>query len=434
LLGSTAPDIPPRYQEFPMQTLNEQTGNPEPLCADRIGFAKLTTTAFRGIDLRPLRDALMAKVVQGTAGPGDGLDLSLIAQLLGDKQTGLSIQAEVVAFHQLFRSPCASKTPKLRVLALAAAIDMGGNTPIEFLLEQSDIELLTLYVVPGVDLPSRLPVHDVAIVIASDSEECRDALGIIDELSSQWPRPLLNPPSRVCNLDRDKLHGILSGVEGLDIPATVCITRAQFSAVAQSSLALEEVAAELQFPVIVRPRGSHAGVGLAKIDDRIGMDGYLARRPEQEFFVSRFVDYANDDDGLFRKYRVVFIAGRPYACHMAVAGRWDIWYLNAGMSDSAAKRLEEETFMRTFDIGFARRHATALAGMAERIGLDYFTVDCAENKRGELLIFEADNTAVVHNMDSPELFPYKPPQMQKIFEAFTAMLYERARAAREHAA
>ena len=90
--------------------------------------------------------------------------------------------------------------------------------------------------------------------------------------------------------------------------------------------------------------------------------------------------------------------------------------------------------MYTFETGFARRHATALTALADRIGLDYFTVDCAENKQGELLIFEADNTAVVHNMDSPELFPYKPPQMRKIFKAFAAMLYGRARQARENAA
>jgi len=90
--------------------------------------------------------------------------------------------------------------------------------------------------------------------------------------------------------------------------------------------------------------------------------------------------------------------------------------------------------MRTFDIGFGRRHQTALAAMADRIGLDYFTIDCAENRRGELLIFEADNTAVVHNMDSPEVFPYKPPQMRKIFEAFATMLQGRARRGREHAA
>jgi hypothetical protein len=119
---------------------------------------------------------------------------------------------------------------------------------------------------------------------------------------------------------------------------------------------------------------------------------------------------------------------------MAIADRWDIWYLNAGMSESAAKRLEEETFMRTFDIGFARRHRTALAGLADRVGLDYFMIDCAENNRGELLIFEADNTAVVHNMDSPELFPYKPPQMRAIFEAFAAMLHRHARLGREQAA
>ena len=389
--------------------------------------------AFEGVDLHPLWQSLMGQVADGTAEAGVALDLSLIAQLLGEKQTGLQIQAEVLAFHRLYRSPCSAAQPGLRVLALAAAIDMGGNTPIEFLLEESGIELTTLYVIPGFDLPLPLPDHDVAIVIASDSDECRDALDIIDRAAARWPRPMLNPPRLVRNLDRDKLHRLLQGIEGLDIPATLCVTSAQLSDVAQSNLSLADIAAELQFPVIVRPRGSHAGVGLAKLDDRAAIAQYLSERQEQEFFISRFVDYANED-GLFRKYRVVFVDGRPYACHMAIADRWDIWYLNAGMSDSASKRLEEETFMRTFDIGFARRHQTALAGMAQRIGLDYFTVDCAENKHGELLIFEADNTAVVHNMDSPELFPYKPPQMRAIFEAFAGMLYRRARQGREHAA
>ena len=406
--------------------LNERNNVVRAMAADRIGFAKLTRMAFDGIDLRPLRDELISKVSGGTAGAGDGMDLSLIAQLQGDKQTGIAIQAEVLAFHQLFRSPCPLEKPKLRVLALAAAIDMGGNTPIEFLLEESGIELKTLFVIPGVDLPLSLPDHDVAIVVASDSDECLDALAIIDQAVARWPRPILNLPRLVGNLDRDKLHRLLSGIEGLDIPATICAARAQLSGVARSDLLLADLAAELKFPLVVRPRGSHAGVGLAKVDDSRALAAYIEDRPEQEFFISRFVDYANDD-GLFRKYRVVFVDGRPYACHMAIADRWDIWYLNAGMSESAAKRLEEETFMRTFDIGFARRHRTALAGMADRIGLDYFTIDCAENKRGKLLIFEADNTAVVHNMDSPDLFPYKPPQMRVIFEAFAAMLCRRAR-------
>src|ERR1700676_3798359 len=411
----------------------EGAGPVRPPCADRIGIARLTTMAFDGTDLRPLRDELMSKVADGTAGAGEGLDLSLIAQLLGDKQTGMAIQAEVLAFHRLFRSPCPAEKPKLRVLALAAAIDMGGNTPIEFLLEDSGIELLTLYVIAGAELPVPLPDHDIAIVIASDSEECRDALRIIDRVAARWPCPILNLPRLVGNLDRDKLHGLLEGIEGLDIPATASVSRAQLSDVAQSKLLCADIAAQLRFPIIVRPRGSHAGVGLAKLDDRAAMDRYLAERPEQEFFVSRFVDYANDD-GLFRKYRVVVIDGRPYACHMAIADRWDIWYLNAHMAFSASKRLEEESFMRDFDAGFADRHQGALAAMADRVGLDYFTIDCGEKRRGELLIFEADNTAVVHNMDSPEVFPYKPPQMCAIFEAFAAMLYRRAQSGRERAA
>jgi hypothetical protein len=416
-----------------MQPDCERTGVIEPLCANRVGMARLAKMAFDGKDLRPMWRNLIAKLIDGTAEAGEGLDLSLIAQLLGDKQAGLAIQQEVLASHQLFRSPCAAKQPRLRVLALAAATDMGSNTPIEFLLEESGIELLMLYVIPEVDLPAPLPDHDIAIVIASDSEDCRVALRKIDEAAARWPRPLLNPPELVCNLDRDKLHQLLRGIEGLVIPATVAVSRAQLADVARSGLSFADIAAELELPVIVRPRGSHAGVGLAKLDDRAAIDQYLAERNEQEFFVSRFVKYASED-GLFRKYRVVFVDGRPYACHMAIAERWDIWYLNAGMSDNAAKRLEEETFMRTFDFGFARRHQSALAGLADRIGLDYFTIDCAETTDGSLLIFEADNTAVVHNMDPPSVFPYKALHMRKIFDAFAAMLYLRVRLGQENAA
>jgi hypothetical protein len=398
-----------------------------------MGLARLTKMAAAGIDLRPLWQELIDKLIGGTIEAGEGLDLSLIAQLLGDKQAGLAIQHEMLASHRLFRSPCAVQNPRLRVLALAAATDIGSNTPIEFLLEDSGIELMTLYVIPEAELPEPLPDHDVAIVVASVSEECRDALRRIGLMMPNWPRSLLNPPHLVCNLDRDRLHGLLLGIEGLAIPATAAASRERLSDLVRSAAAPSDIAADLAFPVIVRPRGSHAGAGLARIDGPAAMERYLGERQEQEFFISRFVDYSGSD-GLFRKYRIVVVDGRPYACHLAVADRWDIWYLNAGMSSSASKRLEEETFMRTFDTGFGRRHRMALTGMIDRIGLDYFTVDCAETKDGSLLIFEADNTAIVHNMDPTEIFPYKAPQMRKVFDAFAAMLYRRAARTQEKAA
>ena len=417
----------------PEAALSNRSGGTRPPCAERVGLAGLTRAYEAGHDLRPLWQQLIAKLLDGTIEAGEGLDLSLIAQLLGDQEAGLAIQNVILSSHQLFRSPCAAKSPRLRVLALAAATDMGSNTPIEFLLEASAIELTTLYVMPDVDWPDRVPDHDVAMVIASGSDDCRAALDKIAGAATHWPRPLLNPPQRIGRLDRDKLHALLDGIEGLQIPPTICVARDQVENLVQSGLGLSGLSPGLSFPVIVRPRGSHAGRGLAKCEDIAAIANYLDGHPDEEFFISRFIDYRSAD-GLFRKIRLAFIDGEPYACHLAIADRWDIWYLNAQMAASSDKRREEAAFMQAFDSDFARRHRAALTELAGRVGLDYFTVDCAETEDGSLLIFEADNTAIVHDMDPPDVFPYKVPQMRKVFDAFAAMLFRRAGHAREAAA
>ena len=71
---------------------------------------------------------------------------------------------------------------------------------------------------------------------------------------------------------------------------------------------------------------------------------------------------------------------------------------------------------------FAVRHARAFAAINERFGLDYIPFDCGETPDGKLLVFEAGTNMIVHSMDPPDLFPYKPPQMCKVFGAFQAML------------
>jgi hypothetical protein len=96
--------------------------------------------------------------------------------------------------------------------------------------------------------------------------------------------------------------------------------------------------------------------------------------------------------------------------------------LNAGMTESAEKRAEEARFMETFDDDFAVRHAVAFRAIHERLGLDYVGIDCAQTQDGKLLIFEADSDMIVHAMDPVDLFPYKGPQMQKLFGAFREML------------
>ena len=90
--------------------------------------------------------------------------------------------------------------------------------------------------------------------------------------------------------------------------------------------------------------------------------------------------------------------------------------------------------MENFDSGFAARHAGALHELADRAGLDYFGIDCAETKDGQLLVFEAETAMIVHDMDPADLYPYKRMQMRKLFDAFCALIRERARTAHAKAA
>lgn len=78
--------------------------------------------------------------------------------------------------------------------------------------------------------------------------------------------------------------------------------------------------------------------------------------------------------------------------------------------------------MESFDEVFARRHATALASVERKLDLDYVGIDCAESTDGRLLVFEADVAMIIHTMDPPDLYPYKLPHMQKVFNAFFDML------------
>jgi glutathione synthase/RimK-type ligase-like ATP-grasp enzyme len=389
-----------------------------------LGVAKLSKLAFDGADLGPLRSELLDKYVFEPDNAAALMDLAVIEQLLGNVEDGLARQQEALTLRRLYRSPCAPEEPTLRLLAFAAPGDIGNNTPLEFLIEESGIALTTLYIVPGEPLPE-IPEHDVAIVAACESDENRRSLVEIARLARSWPKPVLNHPDQIALLARERLHTLVKPVPSIEMPVTIRIDRATLAEIAAGKAALRSHLADGAFPLIARPIGSHAGRGLKKLEDPAALGAYLTERNESGFYLSRYVDYRSPD-GLFRKYRIVFIDGHAYACHMAIADQWMIYYLNAGMAESAEKKIEEERFMTAFASEFARRHRAALSALADRIGLDYFGIDCAQTPDGRLLLFEADIAMIVHRMDSPAIFPYKVAQMRKIFSAFAAMLEERA--------
>ena len=86
--------------------------------------------------------------------------------------------------------------------------------------------------------------------------------------------------------------------------------------------------------------------------------------------------------------------------------------------------------MEGFDKDFGGRHAAAFAALHQRLGLDYFAIDCAETPDGGLLIFEADVAMIVHDLDPAGLYPYKKTQMRAVFDAFEVLLRELAAGSR----
>lgn len=400
--------------------LNSDDPTPHPL----IGLAQLMRLAFAGQDLAPLGERLLARAQQYPDEATTLLDLSTVLQLRGQHEEALSVQDLALSTDPLYHIPAVGETA-LRLLVIMGPGDLMANTPVEFLLEQSDIELSMLYLTPDRPFPDNVPDHDALFIAVAESDVNQALLVAIAAYVAQWPRPVLNAPERIARLSRDGVEALLKDAQGLVLPPVARVARAELERLAAGATSVGAVLAGEDFPLIIRPIDSHAGHGLAKLDDGAALAVYLETATEQAFYLSRFVDYRGAD-GLFRKYRIVLIEGWPYLCHMAVSEHWMIHYLNAGMAESAAKRAEEAHAMAVFDGGFAARHAGALRAIHERTGLDYVGIDCGETPQGELLVFEVDSCMIVHAMDPVDLFPYKQPVMRKLFDAFRAMLLRAA--------
>ncbi len=390
-------------------------------------IAGLFKMAFQGLDLGTVRANLCERLHGDPSDAAAWVDLGIVQQLLGNQVAGSLCQENALRLRRLYRSSWPTSATPLRVLALMIDGDVNANTPIDFLLEGFDVVLYSLYVAPEIGIPDDLPEHDVAIVTISESDRALSTLQAIEgEAFPNWGCPILNNPSRIVSHSRERMFRHLSGVPGMYMPPTVRFSRFELQESACDGEKIRSLLGGATFPIIVRPIDSHAGNGLEKLEDAQAVESYLATQNELEFFVSPFVDYRSHD-GLFRKYRIMWIDGRPYPVHMAIADQWKVWYLNADMASHEWKRAEEERFLSAFDGGFGTKHKQALEHIADRFGLEYFGIDCGELPDGRLLVFEGSVALVAHDMDSPDLYPYKSPQMRRLFGAFYDMLKRKAK-------
>ena len=387
------------------------------------GLAQFARVLFAGGDLQPPWDALMLRATAVPPDFGAMLDLSTILQLAGQREQGLALQADALAHHRLYRRVVGTgQGPHL--LALVAAGDLMASTPVEFLLTGWNGVLDLMFFAAGERATIAMPEHDVAIIAVGESDANASLLNALTEPVAHWPKPMLNgAPIAIRALGRDRAPPRLDGSH-VNAPPTLRVTRDQLVALVASEMPLSDILPGRTFPIILRPVDSHAGAGLEKLDDPTLIASYLDRHDGEVFYLSPFVDYSGSD-GRFRKLRIALVDGRPFIVHMAISDHWMVHYLNAGMDQDAGKRTVEAAMRATFDEGFAARHAAAFAAIHALYGLDYLALDCAEDRDGRLLVFEADTAMIVHDMDPPELYPYKAPAMKKLFAAFQDLVAAR---------
>jgi len=378
--------------------------------APLVGVAPWARLAFLGENLNSIGERLLDRAIRNPEDTNAILDFSIILQLVGQREHALAVQSEAIRIQQHYTIFPKSRKTNFRLLVLMGLGDLMANTPIEFLVEDLDIQLEVFYLTLDAAWPEELPEHDAMLVAVAESDQNQPILKRLVEYVHEWPRPIINRPEEIVMLSRDKVYHSLKNIPGLFIPKTVRIEREK----------LQEQLKNL-FPIIIRPCGSHAGQGLKKLDHPQNLFEYLTHILADQFYVSPFVPYQSKD-GLFRKYRIAMINGKPFLCHMAISEHWMVHYLNAGMSENIERRNEEAKCMKDFDQVFAAQHTNALQRVQEKICLPYFGIDCAETISGDLLIFEVDNAMVVHNMDSEDLYPYKKPAMKKLFGAFHSMI------------
>jgi hypothetical protein len=390
---------------------------PSPLAPALIGLAALMRQAMRGEDLGPVAQQLLARLNADPADAAAWMDLSTLAPLRGAAAQRAGLQARALESQRLYRQPAAG-VAAATLLVLVAPGDFMANTPIEFLLEGADIEIVFLYVDPDLDLLAAAPDHDAAFVAVAESAANQPMLAAIARVAERWPRPLLNAPRAIARLTRDGAWRLLRETPGLIYPRN-----ARFSRDALAEDRRDEDGRDETFPFIVRPVDSHAGEALEKIDDSAALKAYLDAHEHDFFYTAPFVDYRGGD-GLFRKMRVAVVDGEAFPVHLAISPRWMIHYLNADMAISAAHRVEEARFMAYF-ADFARRHAKTFATMREKLQLDYFLIDAAEID-DRLLIFEVGTAMIAHDLDCPETYPYKSAPMRRLFDAFRRMVLRRA--------
>lgn len=291
-----------------------------------------------------------------------------------------------------------------------------GNVPHRYLLPKARftrINWFIEYATPG-QVP---PDHDAVFNAVGDADLAGPTLAPMRAFLAASGERVINQPDKVMQTGRENMPLLLGDIEGVVVPKTARLAAAD---IAGEGLAACIDKAGLELPVLLRPIGSHGGQGLqraltpdelAEVSLPAGADAY----------VTAYHDYVSAD-GWHRKYRMIFVDRRPYPYHLAISQDWLVHYESADMPGDPARVAEERRYLDDPEAALGPKAMAAVTAIGQRMDLDYCGVDFSLLPSGEVLVFEANATMLVHTEPANSALAHKNAPVAAICEAFQALL------------
>jgi tetratricopeptide (TPR) repeat protein len=353
--------------------------------------------------------------------PGDADSIYWIGgirQRQGEIEAAQAAYAQAARIQPLIRRPAARFPAEFRVLALYAPF--AGNTPTEYLFKDAAYDTDTLALFTGSQYDAESLTQDVHVVVnlISDADQADGLLPLAADLIGRLGKPTVNDPRMIQRTTRDDIAALLKSMPGCRIAKVM-----RQKAGADLSLAALQAALGPSSSILVRPAGTHGGDDFEKIDDPAGLEPSLAEPAATDRYFIEYLDYRSAD-GFFRKYRFIFVDDQILPYHLAIADDWKVHHDNTDMADYPWMQREEEAFLNDPAAVFKSAHYQTLRAIQQRIGLQYFGIDCGLDRSGDLVVFEVNASMLVHEHN--EEFPYKDPAVRRIKLAFDGMLRKMA--------
>jgi tetratricopeptide (TPR) repeat protein len=304
--------------------------------------------------------------------------------------------------------------PQGRVLILSTT--ESGNTPERHLIPPARYTRLLWFIEYATPVQmTDLPPYDVAFNAIGDEDLAGPTAANAARFAELCPTRLLNHPAKIARTRRDLAGQLFGAIPNVVTPPTVRIGAAEVAAGGVRDAAAQ---AGIEGPFLVRPIGSHGGKGLALV----GADAPDEPPPAaQAYYLTAFRDFRSAD-GAFRKYRAIFVDGRPLPYHLAIADRWMVHYEHSGMESHLARLAEEMRYLEDPVAAIGADAWGAVAGIGEAMGLDYAGADFSILPDGRVLLFEANATMLVHPEAEDGPLAHKNPAIERILAAFRNML------------